>query len=64
MDIYYTLRNSGKFERGVYVGADPNLKNQECFIISENDNKLNVIVLNDYLGDFELCLDKKDIFLA
>lgn len=64
MGIYYTLRNSGKLERGVYVGADPNLKNQECFIISESNNKLNVIVLNDYLGDFELHLDKEDIFLT
>ena len=51
---------------GVYIGCDPNLKYQKCIILGENiqRNKFKVRFNSVYVGNLEVSLDKKDIFLA
>lgn len=66
MGTYYLLENSEEFMLGVYVGCDPNLRYQKCLILDENNqgDKFKVKFVNDYVGDLEVSLNKKDIFLA
>lgn len=66
MGTYYLLESSEKIMSGVYIGCDPNLKYQKCLILGESINRdeFKVKFVNDYIGDLEVSLDKKDIFLA
>ena len=66
MGTYCLLKSSEKFISGVYVGCDPNLRYQKCLILDENNqgDKFKVKFVNDYVGDLEVSLNKKDIFLA
>ena len=66
MGTYCLLESSEKFISGVYVGCDPNLKYQKCLILEENTqrNEFKVRFNSVYMGNLEVSLDKKDIFLA
>ena len=66
MDMYYTSQINNvneEYIKGTYIGSDPNLKYQKCFIINEKNNKFKVRFTDDYVGSFEVFLNKKDIFL-
>ena len=63
MDTFYSLENREK-KLGVYVGYDPNLKYQECIILNENDDNFKVKFVNVYIGQLEVNLNKKDVFLT
>ena len=60
----YTWENEKKYKKGIYVGADPNLKYKKCFIIGEAKNIFNVKIFDEYLGDFEASFSKKDVLLT
>ena len=62
--MYYTWENDSKHKKGIYIGADPNLKYKKCFIIGEVKNVFNVKIFDEYLGDFEVSFNKKDILLT
>jgi len=66
MDTYYLMESSEELMLGVYVGYDPNLKYQKCFILDEDNegDKYKVRFINDYVGNLEVSLNRKDIFLA
>ena len=66
MGTYYLLESNEEFMSGVYIGCDPNLKYQKCIILGENiqRNKFKVRFNSVYVGNLEVSLDKKDIFLA
>ncbi len=64
MDTYYALKNKKKYKRCTYIGSDPNLKYQRCFIIGRDNNGFRVKFFNEYLGAFEVHLNKRDILVA
>lgn len=66
MDTYYLSESDVKYMSGVYTGCDPNLKHQKCLIIEKEniDNKFKVRFSNEYMGSFEVYINKSDIFLV
>ena len=64
MGIYYALKSKEKNTKYTYIGDDPNFKNQKCIILERYGSVVKAKFSNEYLGNIETYVSRKDLFFG